>query len=106
MKQFPKQVNIAGIVYRVQQVSSWAKVDTGDLSKDNEYYGIINYDKNLITICGKLVGNSKEETLFHEVLHGVMHATGTEFKEEGDGEVRFKVLARVLYDTIKRNKLL
>lgn len=88
-------VNILGIEYRIEEVES--------VSKTESLLGSIDFLNQVIRIDVSLSNEKKEETLLHEILHGIAEATGL---EETLNEQVVQILSRTLYDLFKRQKLI
>ena len=66
----------------------------------DECYGLIYYDDNVIMINNQYKKGQQEETLIHEILHGISTMYELDLSEE-----QVTMLAKALYITIKDNKL-
>jgi hypothetical protein len=88
-------VNILGIEYRIEEVES--------VSKTESLLGSIDFLNQVIRIDVSLSNEKKEETLLHEILHGIAEATGL---EETLNEQVVQILSRTLYDLFKHQKLI
>ena len=66
------------------------------------YKGIISPEHNTIRICSKYSEQSREQTFWHEVLHGLMHYRMLD-PHECDVETTVEELAMALYGLMKSN---
>lgn len=64
------KVNICGIEHEVISVEDTFNVDT--------HFGMIDYLKCQIKINKNLFGKNKEETICHEMIHGILVHTGNQ----------------------------
>lgn len=75
-----KEINILGVIYRVNEADV---VDKGDPCK-----GRINYLTNEIRIDKWLVQSAKEQTLMHEILHAVFDLLGLDELNADENKVQ------------------
>ena len=87
----PKEIKIGGMQYAVTEK------DTVD--NNAQCYGVCVYHDTHIEIKKELSAERKEQTLIHEMMHGVFFESGFEDHEE---EVVNRVSA-VLYQVLKDN---
>lgn len=84
-----EKVNILGITYKVEQVEQVSRYD--------QLFGQIDFMDQTIRIDNHASEEKKQETLLHEILHGIAEATGL-------GEVLkesvVQTLSRSLYDIL------
>jgi hypothetical protein len=95
MTALPKRITISAHVYTVT-----VKKLRHSLA------GRIHYRTGAITIYPGMPPSRERETLFHEVLHGVIQAVGSKYAlaENGDEcEEIIKAIAPTLLDTLRRN---
>lgn len=82
------KVNICGIIHEVVE-----KEDAFD--SDNCHYGQIDYKTCEIEINKKLDDEIKKETIFHEMLHGMLVHLG--YYEESQDEKFVQALSNAMY---------
>ncbi|MDM5239356.1 ImmA/IrrE family metallo-endopeptidase [Bacillus cereus] len=82
---------IGGVKYKVVEVKG--------LTKEYGMLGQILYDELLIKIDADLPQGRKEETLIHEVLHGIFFEAGFEEQDED----MINRVGKVLYQVIRNN---
>ena len=88
----PEKVNICGIPHKVVLCS-----DAFD--SDEIHYGQIDYMRALITINEDASEELQMQTLFHEVIHGMLVMIGR--SEESRNEEFVQALANALYQTFR-----
>jgi Zn-dependent peptidase ImmA (M78 family) len=86
-----KKINIAGLDYDIKEVPV--------IDKDNHLLGQIDYVGQVILIDSEQTEQRKEQTLFHEILHGVLEQTGLSELNEDDRKVQSISVA--LHQTLK-----
>jgi hypothetical protein len=94
-ERYQQTVDILGIEYRIDEVDS--------VSKTEPLLGHIDFLKQVIQIDRSLSTEKKEETLLHEILHGIAEATGL---DDVLSEQVVQILSRILFDLFKRQKLI
>lgn len=85
-----KEVKIGGIVYPIEIKNDFTG-DTGD-------WGQINYKKSKITIDSNLDKQRENQTLVHEIVHGLFMESGIK-----DNEDTVNRLGIVLYQVLTDN---
>jgi len=93
--KIPKQLKIGNLTYRI-----------GELSEDDEdnYFGRGYCFLQWIKLSPKLSQESKEETLFHELIHLILEQYG--FKEQSKDEKLVSIIGNTIYQVLKDNDLL
>ena len=61
-------------------------------------YGSIDYDSSIISIDANVSEYTKNVSLLHEIIHGILDARG--FHEESSDEELVEQVARCLYSTL------
>lgn len=84
-------VKIGGVSYELEEVER--------LAKEHDVLGQILYDDLKIKLDANLPDDRKEETLIHEITHGVFYEAGYEEQDEG----MINRVGKVLYQVIKDN---
>jgi len=93
--RIPNQIQIAGILYRVEMVDGF--------SHDDALLGQIDYVRCTININSKPCEQVQFESLIHEVLHGVVVATGEFDHNEKDIEAQGRLLSQVIKQLLNSN---
>lgn len=88
---------IGGVKYKVVQVKG--------LAKEHGLMGQISYDNLLIKIDEDLPQGRKEETLVHELVHGIFYEAGFEEQDEDMINRVGKVLYQVIQDNLCSSKI-
>lgn len=89
--KLPKEIDIMGIIYEVEEVEVVNKM----IPRNGE----IDFQEQKIRLDKNLLDDRKMVTLLHEVIHGEMEALG--FDELCDNENVVQSLAVALYHTFK-----
>jgi hypothetical protein len=89
--QIPSKVKILGITYDIEEVDV--------INREIFRLGEINYVSSKIKILSDLSVEKKEETLLHEIYHGIFNALEMDYHDE----VTIQKLAAVLHQIIKDN---
>lgn len=92
----PSKVKIGGIEYSVEEK------EVVIINGNSNYSGKIDYHQATIEILKDYPEQRKEETLIHEILHGVFYESGCELEDEKEEEIVSKA-SRVLYQVLKDN---
>lgn len=87
-------VNIAGVIYKVD----W--VDKPILDEGKENWGVIDAEHRIITVYNGLSEHDSKHLILHEISHELFNLLGVEVEE-----YLIKLLIRLLFDTIVRNKI-
>lgn len=87
-----EKVKIGGITYAVEQHDH--------LGADHGLCGQIHYEKAIIKIDSAMSSEKQEQTLVHEILHGIFHEAG--FREQDEDQINR--VANVLYQVMKDNQ--
>jgi hypothetical protein len=95
-KMLPSKVKIGGIEYSVEEK------EVVIINGNSNYSGKIDYHQATIEILKDSPEQRKEETLIHEILHGVFYESGCVIEDE---EEIVSKASRVLYQVLKDNKL-
>lgn len=94
----PRKVRISGIDYIVKQVEQPVCVD------GRQCCGDIDYDHNTIRIDISYGSPTSHAcTLFHEIVHGIVHDREIYFGEGADEESIVEAFARGLYQVLVDN---
>lgn len=91
--KIPREVKIGWKKYGI--VSAGEALNSG-----GALYGQIDYDRQTITLRETNTGEQDEETLIHEVLHGISDMYGMEMTEDFVAK-----LSNVVYTFLKDNNL-
>ena len=95
--QIPKSVKILGLDYEIKEVDC---VD----AKDEDVIGQINHSTLVISLKSNLPNTQKENTLIHEITHGILENIGeSDLNNNEDFVNRF---SSVLHQVITVNKSL
>lgn len=65
-------INICGIPYEIEEVEPCEAFNSGG----GKVLGFINYSEQVIQIRKGLPDHIKEETILHEMVHGILFHTG------------------------------
>jgi Zn-dependent peptidase ImmA (M78 family) len=76
----PKEINILGVVYTVEEVDT--------VNKTDPRRGEINYLTNIIKIDKNMPSSLKEQVLMHEILHAVFDLLGLDKLAEDEKKVQ------------------
>ena len=90
----PKTINIGPHTFKVE------------LRKMDEHYGNFDMGKLQISIEKDIPQSLQEETLIHEILHGIQELTGTEQKEkqvQAQGVLFYQVIKQLCHNTTKKH---
>ncbi|MER2001229.1 MAG: hypothetical protein ABS862_01300 [Carnobacterium inhibens] len=87
---FPKTVKIGGLIYKVEQ--------TRDLQGKDGDWGHIAYKETAIRLDDNLTDQLANQTLIHEIAHGILVEAGYDEHEEDMANRIGKVLYQVLVD--------
>lgn len=87
---FPRTIKIGGLIYKVEQ--------TKDLQGKDGDWGNISYKETTIHLDDNLTNQLTNQTLIHEITHGVLEEAGYEEQEEEMANRIGKVLYQVLLD--------
>ena len=108
---YPKRINILGIIYTIEYVEKPSDVD---IEKRSSLWGQIDYWTRTIRIYTK--NRTKEDiwvTLLHEILHGISDQLNLNLEEKGNDDdatspetTLVNLLSSGLFDTLTRNRLL
>ncbi|MCH4281525.1 MAG: hypothetical protein LKF83_00115 [Solobacterium sp.] len=90
------KVNILGVDYMVKEVSV--------VSKDEPRFGQIDFMKCEITIDESLPEDLKQQTLWHEIIHGICELTGNYDISANENAVQS--LATAINCVLKTNKII
>jgi hypothetical protein len=94
--KIPKKVRIGGVDYEVKYEE---RLNDGSQLA----YGHIDFDTMFIRLAPKLQTQQGEHiTLLHEIMHGIVHDRGINFKEY-DEETIVNQLAKGFYQMLKDN---
>ncbi len=74
-------------VYVVGAGSKYLKSDDGEL-----YNGLCDYDTCRIYISRALPEPAREDTLWHELMHALLHVTGAEAAYNGSADVDERIV--------------
>lgn len=85
------KVNICGIPHTVIEKDDTLSLDT--------HLGLINYAKAEISINKDMPKELKEETLCHEIVHGILIHIGR--SEMSEDEIFVQSLANAIYQTFE-----
>jgi hypothetical protein len=97
----PKEVNILGIVYRVEYVDKPSDVD---IFKRDSLWGQIDYWTRTIRIYDhQRTVEDLWETVMHEVLHGIAYALKLKMLSDEANHDELGILSVALMDTLFRN---
>ena len=88
----PKNVNICGIPHTV-------KICEDSFNSDTVHFGQINYAKAEIRINGGTTQELQMQTLFHEILHGMLVLIGR--NSEAEDEQLVQALAAAMYQSFR-----
>ena len=83
----PKEVNILGVIYQVNEVDT--------VNKTDPRRGEINYLTNEIKIDKNMPKTLKEQVLMHEIMHAVFDLLG--LYELGENEEKVQSIATALH---------
>lgn len=83
------KVNICGIPHKVVYCEDSFNMDT--------HFGQIDYGKCLIKVNKDLPKEAMEETLAHEILHGILIHLG--YEEEAQNEQFVQAMSNAIYQT-------
>lgn len=86
-----KKVDILGIPYEIKEVET---IDKGTL-----IIGQINYLEQIILLDKSLPKEKKEQTLLHEILHGILSALG--YDDINDDEHLVQSISSALYQVLR-----
>lgn len=89
--QLPKEIDILGLIYQVNEVDV--------VNKFIPRNGEIDFQNQIITIDKNLSDDKKCIVLLHEIIHGELEALGID--EICDNENVIQSLASTLYHTFK-----
>jgi hypothetical protein len=92
----PETIKILGIPYTVKEVPF--------ISRDSATLGQIDYWQQEIKLVSGLKPELKEQTLLHEVIHGILQALGLNFEDENEKIVQS--MASALHQFVVDNKSL
>ncbi|PGC80277.1 ImmA/IrrE family metallo-endopeptidase [Bacillus toyonensis] len=84
-------VKIGGVSYGLEEVEG--------LAKEHQVLGHILYDDLKIKLDASMPQDRKEETLIHEITHGIFYEAGYEEQDED----MINRVGKVLYQVIKDN---
>ena len=82
-----KNVNICGIKHPI--------VESKDNFNNDIHFGMIDYTKCIITVNADLSEDAKKETIFHEVVHGILVHLG--YNELSQDETFVQGLANAFF---------
>lgn len=91
-----EKLKIMATEYKVEEVEQ--------IDKYQRLLGQINYEDESIKIDKNISEKAKEETLIHEMLHGILEKLG--YTEINDDEQKVQSIASTLYLTLKENNLI
>lgn len=91
----PKEVNILGVIYKVEEVEC---VDKYVLC-----FGNIDYMNSVIRIDKTLSQDKKNQTLMHEILHGIFEGLG--YQDLSNDEEKVQSIATALHSVFKENTI-
>jgi len=89
------KIRICGVPYTVTECED-------KFTADATHYGQIEYGKAEILINKNMPTEVQEETLYHEVLHGMLHHLG--FYEQSNNEQFVQALSNAIYQTFEIKK--
>ena len=89
----PGKVRIGGLEYDVKMID--------ELLNDHDCAGQIVFPVGVIKLDSRLSEDRKEQTLVHEILHGIFEEAGYEEQDED----MVNRLGKVLYQVLKDNEL-
>lgn len=93
----PEEVRIGSMIYTIQRVSEPVILD------NRVCYGKVDYDKHMIRLDETLQDEQGlQQTLLHEIVHGISHENGIDFKEMEEEDVVDR-LALGLHQIIRDN---
>lgn len=84
------KINICGLDYEV--------VDSDKLLSDEKLWGEINHVSQKITLDTNVRHDRYMQTLYHEVVHGILHGLG--YHELHDDEIFVTSFANMMYQAI------
>lgn len=91
------KVRIGSVDYEIKHTNDIIIVD------HKECYGDINYNKKIIRIGNNITSlQGEEETLLHEILHGIVYERNFTY-DKNDDETITEELARGLHQVIRDN---
>lgn len=90
-------LNIGGTVYNIIEKEPCTDLIHGGQVCDGE----IVYSKNVININSSLQSQQKENTLIHEMVHGILYFTG--YEQLRCDEQFVNSFSNVLYQVLKNN---
>lgn len=89
------KIKICGIPHTVVEMDD-------KFNADSTHFGQIEYGKAEILINKNMPAEMKEETLYHEVLHGMLHHLG--FYEQSNDEHFVQALSNAIYQSFDVKK--
>lgn len=89
-------INILGINYKVEKVE--------DINNNENQLGEIDYHKNIIKIKKTVEKQTQDESLVHEIVHGILLGIG--YHELNDDEQFVSALSRGIYQVFKDNEVI
>lgn len=102
LENFPKNVRIVSVDYKIIFCD-----DLNEILDGVTAVGAIDFLKSQIRIYSKMSDMRIINTLFHEILHGIVYELNLCdcFKDKENEERLVDSIANVFADTINRNKL-
>ena len=91
-----KKLKILATEYDVEEVEQ--------IDKYTRLLGQIEYTEQKIKIDKNISEDMKQETLLHEILHGILEKLG--YDELNDDEQKVHSIASTMYLALKENKLI
>ncbi|WP_214464547.1 ImmA/IrrE family metallo-endopeptidase [Levilactobacillus brevis] len=92
----PNKVKILGIEYHVELQE--VPMDSGQF-----VWGYTDYAQTKIVLCSTLSEEKRVQTLFHELVHVMLHEVGND--DQCNDESLVNPLGNVLYQVLKDNEL-
>lgn len=96
MRMLPEKVTILGLEYKVEEVEV--------VDMQEALWGKIDYENLSIRIDASLSDARKQQTLLHEVLHGILEELG--YRKLNEDENAVQGIAAALYCILKSPTIL
>lgn len=98
-----KNINLCGVNYKIDYKNKPSDVD---IHGRETLFGQIDHFTQSIRILGTINEDMMTSVLFHEILHGIVDSQQIESLSGEENHADIDRLARLLYDTLNRNKMI
>lgn len=101
MADIPESVKIGPFIYKI--ILNKEKVQKHALDIHQELYGYIDKDKLEIILDSRIEHQRMQETLLHEVLHGIIDPVARSINVQAEEEI-VTLCSPMLLDVLRSNK--